>query len=239
MILMIVRSLLTYCIVTIVFIIAFIPCFVIACLPERWRYDNRVYYWFSNLVYSVAVYGSLVPVRVQGRENLPEQPAIIVANHQSAFDIPLLGFLLKGAPHIWLFLVRYAKIPVFGFIARRMNVTVDHSGLRKLVGSLDKAAAIVKSHESHVIIFPEGGRFNDGVVHRFFYGFAILAHKTKRPVIPIMMRNPGKTYPPGAFLIRPYPIDILIGEPFTIQEGETEESFLQRVHAWFDQYSGK
>jgi 1-acyl-sn-glycerol-3-phosphate acyltransferase len=233
------RTIFTYIIVSIAIAIAFVPCFFIACLPQKWRYDNRVYYWFTNLVYKAAVYGSLVPVTVEGKENLPKDPAIFVANHQSAFDIPLLGFLVNGAPHVWLFLVRYAKIPLFGFVARRMNVVVDHSGLRKLVGSLEKAVDIVKERKSHLMLFPEGGRYIDGEIHSFFYGFAILAKGTGRPVFPVMMYNVGEVYPPYAFFIRPFPIRLVIGKPFIFQIGETEEEFVKRVHAWFLEQTGK
>jgi len=238
-ILLFVRTIFTYFVVGIAILIAFIPCFFIACLPKKWRYDNRVYYWFSDLVYKAAVYGSFVPVIVHGKENLPHEPVIFVANHQSAFDIPLIGFLLNGAPHIWLFLARYAKIPFFGFVARRMNVVVDHSGLRKLVGSLEKAVDIVKERKSHIILFPEGGRYIDGEIHSFFYGFAILAQGTGRPVVPVIMHNPGKVYPPYAFFIHPYPLEIIIGKPFIFKQEETERDFVDRVHAWFIEHNGK
>lgn len=237
-ILLFLRTLFTYFIVGIAMIIAFIPCLFIACLPKRWRFDNRIYYWFTDLVYKAAVYGSLVPVTVEGKENIPQEPAIFVANHQSAFDIPLLGFIVNGAPHVWLFLARYAKVPLFGFIARRMNVVVDHSGLRKLVGSLEKAVGIVKERKSHIMLFPEGGRYIDGEIHSFFYGFAILAQGTGRPVVPVMMHNVGKVYPPYAFLVQPFPIRLVIGKPFIVQNGESEEEFVRRVHAWFLEQTG-
>ena len=155
------------------------------------------------------------------------------ANHQSSLDIPLLGSLVGTFPHVWLFYVRYAKVPIFGFIVRRMNVVVDPSGLRKLVASLNEAARLVEGKDRHVMIFPEGGRYTDSKVHNFFYGFAVLAKKLHRPVIPVLLKNVGDVYPPGSFLLYPEPITITIGQPIHFKEHETEEEFLQRVHAWF------
>lgn len=233
------RSMFAYIVIGLAIIIAFVPCFVIACLPAKWRYDNRVYYWFSNLVYKASVFSTLLPVSIKGKENIPKEPAIFIANHESALDISVFGSILDGAPHVWLFYVRYAKIPIFGFIVRRMNVVIDPSGLRKLVGSLEKTVKIIKDKKSNIMIFPEGGRYNDGKVHNFFYGFAILAKDTKRPVVPVMLYNLGKIYPPGAFLIRKYPIEIVIGKPFIFKSGESDQDFVQRVHAWFLEHTRK
>lgn len=232
------RALLGYIAVGIVGIICFIPCFSIALLPARWRYNNKIYYFFVQLFYKTALKASMVPVDVQGLENIPQRPAIFAANHQSALDIPVLGSLVGMYPHVWLFYVKYAKVPLFGFIARRMNVVVDPSGLKRLVASLNKAAELVENQNRHIMIFPEGGRFIDGKVHNFFYGFAILAKKLHRPVVPVLLKNLGKIYPPGNILLYPHPIKVIIGQPLFFNEGETEEEFLQRVHAWFLQQNG-
>ena len=232
-IIVVARTLLTYVLGSIVMLICFIPCFTIAALPESLRFNSRIYYWFVEFFYRGIIWSTFVPVIVTGKQNIPDEPSIFVANHQSAFDIPLLGSIVGRYPHIWMFLSRYAKVPLFGFIARRMNVVVDHSGLRKLVGSLEEAVALIKGQQRHVMLFPEGGRYTDDRVHSFFYGFAMLAKETKRPVIPVFLINVHRVYPPRSFLIHQYPIHILVGEPFFMKSDETEEQFVDRVYAWF------
>ena len=229
----IVRSLLSYVLGGIIMVVCFIPCFTIAALPESFRFNSRIYYWFVEFFYRGIIWSTFVKVIVSGEQNVPDEPSIFVANHQSAFDIPLLGSVVGRHPHIWMFLARYAKVPLFGFIARRMNVVVDHSGLRKLVGSLEEAIGIIKDQPRHVLLFPEGGRYTDDRIHSFFYGFAMLAKETKRPVVPVLLVNVNRVYPPRCFLIHQYPIHILIGEPFFMKIDETEEEFVERVHAWF------
>ena len=228
-----IRSLCAYLIIAIFMVVCFTPCFFIACLPVRWRYDNRVYFLFAHIFYRVINGVLLLPITVEGKENISSEPVIYVANHQSSLDIPLLGSLVDGHPHVWLFWVKFAKIPIFGFIARRMNIVVDPRGLRKLTGSIDAAVQIIKNTKSHIIIFPEGGRYIDNKIHNFFYGFAILAKQTGRPVIPVMMTNVNKIYPPGAFIMHPHPIRMIIGKPFVFLPDETEDDFVQRVHLWF------
>lgn len=234
-----IRALIGYAIVGIVGLICFIPCFIIAALPARWRYDNKIYYFFVKLFYNAGLKATFLPVDVEGLENMPKEPVIFVANHQSALDIPVLGSLIGCYPHVWLFYVRYAKLPIFGFIARRMNIVIDPSGLRKLVTSLDKAVQLVEGKNRHVMIFPEGGRFVDGTIHKFFYGFAVLAKKLQRPVIPVLMKNLGKIYPPGSFFVYPDRIKVIIGKPMHFMPDETEDAFLDRVHGWFVENNGE
>jgi 1-acyl-sn-glycerol-3-phosphate acyltransferase len=231
------RALLGYCIIGIVGAICAIPCLINACLPASIRYDNPVYFWFLDLFYRTGVFATFLPITVEGRENIPHEPAIIVANHQSALDIPLIGSLLNRFPHVWFFLVRYAKIPLFGFIARRLNIVVDPSGLRKMTQSIDIGLSLIANKRRHVIIFPEGGRSINGEIQKFYYGFALIAQRTRRPVIPIMMFKVGKAYPPGSFLLYPQPIRIVIGNPIFMREGESLDDFVRRVHTWFVQYN--
>jgi 1-acyl-sn-glycerol-3-phosphate acyltransferase len=227
------RSLFAYSVVGCALFISFFPCFIIACLPIRWRYDNPVYFLFINFFYRISIWSLFLPIIIEGKRFITSQPAIYVANHQSSLDIPLLGSLVNGHPHVWYFWVKFAKIPFFGFILRRMNIIVDPRGLRRLVRSIDKGLEIIKETKSNIMIFPEGGRFLDGKVHKFFHGFGILAQKTKRPVVPVVIYNVNKVYPPGAFLMEPHPIHMVIGKPFYIRPEETEADFVQRVHTWF------
>lgn len=228
------RSLASYTIISVLGAFCFIPLFIIACLPERWRYDNAIYYKIIDFFFKCVVLAARVPVQVRG-VTMPHEPAIIIANHQSSFDIPLLGVLMNGYPHVWLFLARFAKIPLFGFVTRRMNIVVDYVSTRRLVGALDEALDIIHSYRSHVILFPEGGRYTDGTIHKFLWGFAILAKKTGRPVVPVLIQNAHKVYPPGSFLVHSHPITLTVGQPFMCQKDESEEAFIQRVHAWFSE----
>jgi 1-acyl-sn-glycerol-3-phosphate acyltransferase len=233
MILKLLHAIIGYTFIGIVMVIGFIPCLIIAALPARWRYDNRFYYWVTNLIYKAAIFAAWVPVSVEGADNIPHQPAIIVANHQSSFDIPLVGAQLGGKPHFWLFLSRFTKVPVFGFIARRMNVVVDLSHAGRKMFALTEGLSWTKKYKSHLILFPEGGRYLDGKIHDFFQGFAIIAQATGRPVVQVLLVNVNKVYPPGSFFIERVPVKIIIGKPFMSEMDETREHFAERVRQWF------
>jgi 1-acyl-sn-glycerol-3-phosphate acyltransferase len=98
---------------------------------------------------------------------------------------------------------------------------------------------MIAGKKRHVILFPEGGRFNDGTVHDFLRGFAIIARKTGRPVIPIYMPYNGRVYPPQSFWIYWHKLKAVIGKPFVLQDNETDEAFIARVHGWFEQQAAE
>jgi 1-acyl-sn-glycerol-3-phosphate acyltransferase len=176
----------------------------------------------------------LNPFKLSGLQNVPEEPAIFVANHQSALDIPVVGALSRGAPHVWLVLAYYLNTPVLGFFIRRMFIPVERDQPTKAAESLRKMIRILQHQPQHLIIFPEGARHMDGLIHEFYEGFALIAKTTRRPVIPVYMPNNSCIYPVYSFYVYACPLDVMVGEPMYIQEGETEAAFSQRVHAWFE-----
>ncbi len=220
--------------VALVGIIAGVPCFIIACLPLRWRRDNRIYFFFSSIFYKVITRATLVQVIVKGCDNIPQEPVIFAPNHLSSLDIPFVGSVIGSDPHVWLFLKKYAYVPIFGFIARRMNIIIDLSSPRALMRALKQAITLGKQKKRHIVIFPEGRRVRNGQIQDFFSGFAMIAEKTGLPVVPIRLYNLDKVFPPGAILIRDYPVTVTIGKPMQMHENETREVFVKRVQAWFE-----
>jgi 1-acyl-sn-glycerol-3-phosphate acyltransferase len=230
------QNIVSACVGTLICLIVIVPLLIVASLPKKWRYGNPVYYFFTYIFYKGLVLSTLVPISISGKEHIGQTPAIIIANHQSAFDIPLLGSLLGLRPHVWLFLARYAYVPIFGYITRRMNIVVDHRGLRKLVGAVHRALEVVGDHKSHILIFPEGGRYNDGKIHHFFYGFALLAKATGRPIVPVVMQGAGKVLPPRTFFLHMHPIKITIGEPIYFDKTTPDDKIVSTMQEWFEDH---
>ena len=227
------KTLVSYVLIGLSCLVFMLPAMLIACLPARYRYDNRIFFFLAYCFYKCIVYAPLNKVTIKGKENLPKEPAIFVANHQSSFDIPLLGSLCGMFPHVWLVLEYYIKTPVLGFFIRRMFISVDSSNPAKAARSLIQVYRFLNGKKRHLLIYPEGGRFNDGTIHHFFVGFAVIARKTGRPVIPVFMPNNGKIFPPYSFLIYSYPVVSIVGEPMYIKEDETDVAFVARVRQWF------
>lgn len=220
------------CLVLVVFF--FLPALLlVATLPERWRRDNRLIFWLLDATYKGVVRALLVRVTIVGKKHIPPAPAIFVANHESSLDIPVMGSLMNGQPHIWYVLDRFSRTPFLGCMVRRLSVSVDQSSALKASRSLITGIRLVQGTRRNTIIFPEGGRYVDGKIHDFFSGFAIIAQKTGQPVVPVMLYNLGAILPPKSIFLRPHPLRVVIGEPFVLQPDETTEAFTARVRAWF------
>ncbi len=202
-------------------------------IPKRWLYEFKPYYWFLQGVYWLMLQCTFLSITYVGRKNVPREPAIIVANHQSSLDIPLVGLLMHGYPHIWLAWSELFRPFFHRLILSRLAVSIDvtsaHTAMRSLINSI----SIIRDRKMSAIIFPEGSRFTDGKVHDFYLGFVMLAKKTGRPVVPVCIKNAYKVYPPHTFFVQWYPIQVIVGQPMMMQENETDEMFKDRVHAWF------
>lgn len=211
------------------------PAFLLVMiLPAQRRYHNKLVFWFAHQFYYWNLKATLVPIKFVGLHNIPrDKPVIFAANHQSSLDIPLVGYLAKKHPHVWLAWSALARRPLLGFVLRRLAVLVDTTTTQRATRTLIQAINRIKENDHHVMIFPEGARFTDGKVHDFFSGFVILARRTGRPVVPVFIQNAYKVYPPSSWLIRWHRIKVVIGQPFEVKEDESDEAFKQRVYAWF------
>lgn len=213
-------------------ILALPAAFLIFVVPQRYRY-NRLYFWFSWLMYYLIIKISLLPITVQGKEHLPKDPAIYVANHSSSLDIPVLGVLLNGHPHVWFAMKWLTHFWFFRLLLPRVAVLVDMDNPQSNVRSLIRTIQMVKRHNMNIMIFPEGARFIDDKVHSFYGGFVLLAKKIGLPIVPIRLFNLEKVYPPNTFWVHYYPVRIVIGKPIHVQDDETDEQCKERVYQWF------
>lgn len=214
-------------------ILLFIPMLIILLMPERMRFDSPWVYKVMNIFYVGALKCALVPIKIRGEENIPVVPSIIAANHQSSLDIPLVGQLLNSHPHIWLARSELMDSWLLRFILPRLTVVVDVKSPLKSMRSLLNVISLVEGEQRHLVIFPEGQRYDDGAIHDFFGGFVILAKKTGRPVVPVRIFNANKVYPKDAFWAHWDTITVVVGAPLVMGEDEADDAFKERVRAWF------
>jgi 1-acyl-sn-glycerol-3-phosphate acyltransferase len=233
---MILRNLFSRFLLIVVTIIFFIPIVIFICFPEKYRYKYPIIFYPVHWFYAAILKITFLPITYKGLENIPKNQAVIfAANHQSTLDIPLLGVLSKGVPHVWLAKAELMDSVFIRWLVPLISVLVDVSSPRNAMLSLRKILTIVNNHHRNLMIFPEGTRRIDGKVHEFFGGFTILAKKTGRPVVPVCMIGINKAYPPETFWLRLYPVTVVVGKPFLYEEHDTDETFKVRVHEWFDE----
>ena len=133
-------------------------------------------------------------IRISGREHLRHDRAhVVVANHQSLADIPLIAHLRIEAK--WLAKAELFRLPVFGWFLRMAgDVSVDRSDRRKAAQALLQCARLLKQRLS-VVFFPEGTRSPDGAILPFNDGPFQLAIRERVPVLPLVVEGTGHALP--------------------------------------------
>ncbi len=114
---------------------------------------------------------------------------IIICNHQSFLDGLLLGLFLPQNP-IFVIDRAIADRWYFKFFLRFVShVTVDPLHPMAMKTLLEKA----KSDQS-IVIFPEGRITLTGSFMKFYEGAAFIAHKTGKPLIPVIIEGAEQTH---------------------------------------------
>ena len=178
---------------------------VVLIVPGKDRRQKLVT-WASKMVFVLP----MVDVRLRGMDNLPPDDCVVVANHASYLDGPLLkGYL----PWRFNFVIK-GEMRDFGpahFLLRRSGSKfVERSDV---AGSTRDARQIVKAALAGESLgfFPEGTFQAEPGLLRFRPGAFVAARKGEMPVVPIAIGGSRYVLPSGAFLPRrgPLTIDIL------------------------------
>jgi|TARA_B110000240_G_scaffold69011_1_gene78604 1-acyl-sn-glycerol-3-phosphate acyltransferase len=166
---------------------------------------------------------------VYGLENLPNTPAVILANHQSSWETILFYKLVFPVSPILK--KELTKIPFWGWSMRLLKpIAIDRSkprgaGRSVLLQGIDR----IQSGNS-IIVFPEGSRSNYGSVKRFSRGGAKLAIAANTSIIPIA-HNAGYCWPAHQFIKRPGVVTVVIGEKMELG-GRDANELTADVEGW-------
>jgi 1-acyl-sn-glycerol-3-phosphate acyltransferase len=187
----------------------------------------------SGKIWGKIVLGAaFTKLEVIGQENIPKDKKgyIIFCNHRSMLDIPATALATKK-PLSWVAKAALGRIPVFGWVLKRIHMLVEREGgseaARKMIS---EASERLKDGEI-MAIFPEGtrNRQKEPPLLPFKKGAFILAKHTQAPLLPVAIYNSGELWPSGALLPKIGTIRIMIGEPLTIKPNESLNLITQRA----------
>jgi 1-acyl-sn-glycerol-3-phosphate acyltransferase len=157
-----------------------------------------------------------VTVSVQGGENVDwDSPLVVMANHQSHFDIPVI---YASLPRSFGMLAKKElfRVPVFSAAMRGMRcVPIDRENRRQSLQSLRDAAEQVRSGKS-IVVFPEGTRSPDGRIQDLKKGPFHLAEMAGVPVVPVGIRGTRLVVPKNGVLVRPAEVVVSVGTPIPV-----------------------
>jgi len=198
-------------------------------LPAMMRYRviskwSWIVTWLSRVIVGIRY-------RVEGLENLPAGPAVILSKHQSAWEtivfqqiFPPLSFVLKK---------NLLYIPFFGWgLALFSPIAIDRAAGREALKQIETQGRARLKSGFWVLIFPEGTRVAPGEVGKHQVGGAWLAVKAGVPVVPVA-HNAGRLWPKNGFRKYPGEIVVKIGPPIETTDRKAT-LVLADTEAWIE-----
>lgn len=156
-------------------------------------------------------------LKVEGRENLPKPPFVMIANHASHLDAIVLASVL---PQRWLGHVfpiaagdTFFENPLVStFAASCLNALPIW---RKRCGthSLEELRNRLITEGCVYILFPEGTRTRTGEIGSFKPGIGNIVCGSQTPVVPCYLEGTWRALPPNRCLPYPVSITLRIGTP--------------------------
>jgi 1-acyl-sn-glycerol-3-phosphate acyltransferase len=151
----------------------------------------RASYWIALLLFTL-----LYRVRFFSPGHIPpDGPALIVVNHQSYIDPPLVGVAVRHRNFPTIARKGLFKVPVLSLIIKGLGaIPIDDEGsdtaaIRASLAQLAKGRLLA--------IFPEGTRSPDGQLRDFKRGTWLLLSRSKVPVIPCAVEGCHDVFPRG------------------------------------------
>jgi 1-acyl-sn-glycerol-3-phosphate acyltransferase len=171
--------------------------------------------------------------RFSGKPHVPMTgPVLLVSNHQSHLDPVLIGL---ACPRQLKFLARVGLFfwPFSWWIRALGAVSIDResalSGIKTTLKLLKDGHAVV--------VFPEGSRTPDGLVHEFLPGFCVLARRSGAAIVPVAIDGAFHALPRGSGFPRPARITLKLCPPITAQlvsiltDAELTSRIVRELHA--------
>jgi 1-acyl-sn-glycerol-3-phosphate acyltransferase len=161
-------------------------------------------------------------VEITGKEHINKNTSyIIVANHQSYYDI-LLIYAHIGIDFKWVMKQELRKVPGLGIACEKIgHIFIDRANRKNSLNTLNKIKAKLVNGTS-VIIFPEGTRSQNGQLSSFKRGAFSLAFDLKLSLLPITLIGTGEILPPNSLNITPGKAKMIIHPGVNINNYKVE-----------------
>ncbi|MFH1759641.1 MAG: lysophospholipid acyltransferase family protein [bacterium] len=191
---------------------------------------GRVKAWIARSWAELVLWLFNIRQKVHGRENInPETRYVIMANHSSMLDIPIL---YKALPIKISFMAKRELfwIPFFGWGMKLVgHVPVHRSNPRKALRQIEAFTRNPKYLSHNIIFFPEGTRTLDGNLLEFKAGGFRYSQKFNLPVLPITISGAFKVASKNAKYVLPGDINIYIHKPVRHDQFSSPKEFMSSV----------
>jgi len=177
--------------------------------------SGRRLHWFSYAWSWLIMKSIFSPVKVTGLDKIDtSKPHVYAVNHASAIDIPVLYVNLPFQFRI-AFKKELLAYPIVGWQLRRSGqICIDQQNPARSVGSIRTALKGLQAGMP-LVIFPEGGRTDNGQIKPFLPGAFFLAIKAQVDIVPVALVGTYELLPMDTYHIKCRPLEMRVGEPIS------------------------
>jgi 1-acyl-sn-glycerol-3-phosphate acyltransferase len=182
-----------------------------------WRVMQMFFWIIATLLFNLKVYN---------RHNVPRTgPVLLLANHQSYMDPVVIAVKLDRA---FAFMARSELFKPWGFrwFIRNLHAFPVQQG-KGDVGALKQSIAVLQAGRA-LIVFPEGGRTENGEIQPFQPGASLVIKRAKVPVLPVYIDGAFEAWPIFKMLPTAGRVRVIYGEPMNLDGLDGKEA-LDRV----------
>ena len=174
--------------------------------------DGRIQHWFAATWSKMILGTSFVRVKVTGLEDSEHKGAAVYAvNHASAFDIPVLYASLPFQFRI-LAKKELFRYPFLGWHLKRSGqIAVDADTRGANMRGVKQSVETLRAGMP-LLIFPEGGRSQDGHLQRFQGGAFYAAIRAGVDIVPMALVGTWEVLRMNSFHIHPGAVELVVGE---------------------------
>lgn len=191
--------------------------FVTIKIPGLKRYGRKLNRLWSGIFFTLI----LIRVRFVNKHLIKKnQQYIIVSNHFSYLDIPVLGFINKDI--VFVGKSSLGKIPLFGYMFRNLHIAVDRKSLKSRADSILRTKQALEEGSS-VVMFPEGGITSTAppLMGRFKDSAFKIAIEKQIPIIPVTLSYNHIILPDDGKLLLTYrSAKAVIHPPISVDEND-------------------
>jgi 1-acyl-sn-glycerol-3-phosphate acyltransferase len=169
-----------------------------------------------------------VETEVHGlRPELFDSPVIIMANHASHFDIPLLLSVLPRCPG-FLAKKELFDFPIFGPAMKGIRcIPINRADRKQSLEAIEEAAGLVREG-GRLVVFPEGTRGNGKDLRSLKKGPFHLVQRARVPIVPVGLVGTASICPRDTFKVYPGKVTIRFGEPIVFEKERPQNLAAER-----------
>ena len=169
---------------------------------------------------------------VEGLENLPDRPSVILSKHSTVFEAyALIAHLPR---HTWVAKRELLWVPIFGWgFAALKPIAINRRAGGTAVAQVIAQGKARLAEGIWITVFPEGTRLPHNETRRYGISGAALAHEAGCPIVPVA-HNAGEFWPRRSIIKRPGLIRVVVGPPIEPGDDRTPKQTNRLVQEWIE-----